>query len=60
LVLGSLDVVSIFNRIMRYAKAPQGRRMISQAGRYARSPQARRQFDQVRRQITGRRAGRPR
>jgi hypothetical protein len=53
-------VMSIFNRIMRYAKTPQGRRMLSQAGRYARSPQARRQFDQVRRQITGRRAGRPR
>jgi len=45
---------------MRFAKTPQGRRMMSQAGRYARSPQARRHLDTVRHQITSRRAGRPR
>jgi len=45
---------------MRFAKTPQGRRMMSQAGRYARSPQARRHLDTVRRQIATRRAGRPR
>jgi hypothetical protein len=50
--------VSIFNRIMRFARSPQGRRAISQAGRYARSPQGRRQLDSVRRQLTGARRGR--
>ena len=52
--------MSIFNRIMSFAKSPRGRRMASDAGRYARSPQARRHFDSVRRQIAGRRRGRPR
>ena len=47
--------MSIFNRIMRFARSPQGRRLASEAGRYARSPQARRHLDQVRRQIAGRR-----
>jgi hypothetical protein len=52
--------VSIFNRIMRFARSPQGRRMMSEAGRYARSPQARRHLDTVRRQIASRRRARPR
>jgi hypothetical protein len=47
--------MSILNRIMRFARSPQGRQLASEAGRYARSPQARRHFDQVRRQIAGRR-----
>jgi hypothetical protein len=53
-------IVSFINRIMRFVRSPQGRRMASEAGRYARSPQARRHLDQVRRQITSRRAGRQR
>jgi hypothetical protein len=52
--------MSLINRIMRFAKTPQGRRAISHAGRYARSPQARRHLDSVRRQLTGARRGRPR
>jgi hypothetical protein len=52
--------MGIFNRIMRFAKSPHGRRMVSDAGRYARSPQARRHFDTVRRQLASRRSGRPR
>jgi hypothetical protein len=52
--------VSIFNRIMRFANTPRGRRMANDAGRYARSPQARRHFDSVRRQLASRRRGRPR
>jgi hypothetical protein len=47
--------MSVFNRIMSFARSPQGRRLASEAGRYARSPQARRHLDQVRRQIAGRR-----
>jgi hypothetical protein len=50
--------MSIFNRIMRFARSPQGRRLASEAGRYARSPQARRHFNQVRHQIAGRRTRR--
>jgi hypothetical protein len=42
---------------MRFARSPQGRRMMSQAGRYARSPEGRARVDQVRRQITARRKG---
>jgi hypothetical protein len=52
--------MSVFSRIMLFARSPRGRRMMNDAGRYARSPQARRHFDQVRRQITSRRRGRPR
>ena len=47
-----------FNRIMRFARTPQGRQMMSSAGRYARSPQARRHLDVVRREIGSRRAAR--
>jgi len=50
--------VSIFNRILRLANSPRGRRMKNDAGRYARSPQARRHLDSVRRQIGSRRAAR--
>lgn len=49
--------MSVFSRIMRFARTPQGRRMVSQAGRYARSPQGRAQMDRVRRQIAARRKG---
>jgi hypothetical protein len=47
----------LFGSIMRFARSPQGRRMLSQAGRYARSPEGRARIDQVRRQIAGRRKG---
>ena len=52
--------MSIFNRIMRFANSPRGRRTMNEAGRYARSPQARRHLDAVRRQMANRRQGRPR
>jgi hypothetical protein len=52
--------MSIFNRILRFARSPQGKRLMSDAGRYARSPQGRRQIDSVRRQLSSRRRGRPR
>jgi hypothetical protein len=55
-----MNAVSLFNRIMRLARTPQGRRAMSQAGRYARSPKARRQLDAVRRQLASRGRGRPR
>ena len=49
--------MSLFSRIMRFARSPQGRQMISHAGRYARSPEGRARMDQVRRQIAARRKG---
>ncbi len=49
--------MSLVSRVMRFARSPQGRRMMSQAGRYARSPEGRAHMDQVRRQITARRKG---
>lgn len=52
--------MSLISRIMRFARTPQGRRMMSDAGRYARSPKGRRQIDNVRRQLTSRGRGRPR
>jgi hypothetical protein len=47
----------LFGSIMRFARSPQGRRMLSQAGRYARSPEGRARIDQVRRQLAARRKG---
>ena len=49
--------MSLFSRVMRFARSSQGRRMISQAGRYARSPEGRARMDQVRRQIAASRKG---
>jgi hypothetical protein len=47
--------MSLINRITRFARSREGRRLISQAGRYARSPQGRAKLEQVRRQLAGRR-----
>jgi hypothetical protein len=52
--------MSLINRITRFARSPQGRRMVSQASRYARSPQGRAKLQQVRRQFTSRRRPRVR
>ncbi|HET9736826.1 MAG TPA: hypothetical protein VFP78_01800 [Solirubrobacteraceae bacterium] len=49
--------MNLISRVMRFARSPQGRRMISQAGRYARSPEGRARLDQARRQIAARRKG---
>ena len=47
--------MSLISRITRFARSPQGRRMVSQASRYARSPQGRAKLQQVRGMIAGRR-----
>jgi hypothetical protein len=46
---------SIMNRVINFARSPQGRRVASKASSYARSPQGRAQIERVRRQIAGRR-----
>jgi hypothetical protein len=48
----------LMTQIIRFAKSPQGRRAIAQAGRYARSPEGRARLEQVRRQMAARRSTR--
>jgi hypothetical protein len=50
----------LFTQVIRFAKSPQGRRAIAQAGRYARSPEGRARLEQVRRQFAARRQRPPR
>jgi hypothetical protein len=45
----------LFSQVIRFARSPQGRRAIAQAGRYARSPEGRARIEQVRRQVAARR-----
>jgi hypothetical protein len=51
---------SLMNRLVTFARSPQGRRFVSQATTYARSPEGRARIDRVRRQIAARDAGRRR
>jgi hypothetical protein len=46
--------MSLINRIARFTRSPQGRRMVSHASRYARSPQGRAKLSQVRRMFAAR------
>ena len=46
--------MSLINRIARFARSPQGRRMAMKAGRYARSPEGRARIEQARRQLAAR------
>jgi hypothetical protein len=48
----------LISNVLRLARSPQARRLISQAGTYARSPEGRAKLDQVRRQIAARRGPR--
>ena len=51
--------MSLMNTLARFARSPQGRKLVGQAKRYARSPEGRAKVDQVRRQIAARRRSRP-
>jgi hypothetical protein len=46
---------SLMNRLISFARSPQGRRFATKAGDYARSPKGRAQIERVRRQMAGRR-----
>lgn len=48
-------MASLFNRISRFARSPQGKRMIGQARRAASDPQNRRRLTELRRRFAGRR-----
>jgi hypothetical protein len=44
--------MSMMNRVARFARSPQGRKLFGQAKRYASSPQGRAKIDRFRRQLT--------
>jgi hypothetical protein len=52
--------MSLFSKIARFARSPQGRRMTQQAMTYARSPEGKRRLADVRRQLDSRRKPKPR
>jgi hypothetical protein len=47
--------MSLFSRISRFARSPQGRRMTQQAMSYARSPEGKRKIAQARQRLASRR-----
>jgi hypothetical protein len=51
-------VPSLFDRISRFARSPQGRRLTEQAKRYASDPKNRARIEQARKRLMGR--GKPR
>ncbi|MEA2291187.1 MAG: hypothetical protein QOF17_207 [Solirubrobacteraceae bacterium] len=55
---GKVASMPLISNVLRLARSPQARRLISQAGTYARSPEGRAKLDQVRRQIAARRGPR--
>jgi hypothetical protein len=57
--VGIVGRMPLINSVLRLARSPQGRRVLSQAGRYARSPEGRAKIDQIRRQVASRRGGGP-
>jgi hypothetical protein len=52
--------MSLFNKIAKFARSPQGRRAAAAAMAYAQSPKGRAQIDKARRQIAARGAKRRR
>jgi hypothetical protein len=47
--------MSLLNKITRFARSPQGRRLADRASAYARSPKGRRQIEQARARLMKRR-----
>jgi hypothetical protein len=58
LAVGIVTRMPLINSVLRLARSPQGRRVLSQAGRYARSPEGRAKIDQLRK-VAARRGGGP-
>ena len=56
-IFGSVSP-SLFSRISKFARSPEGRRLTREAQRLARDPATRRKVDEVRRRLMKR--GRPR
>jgi hypothetical protein len=51
--------MSLISSVLRFAKTPQGRRALEQAGRYAKSPKGQARIDQVRKLASRRQGGNP-
>jgi hypothetical protein len=51
--------MSIFSKVSRFARSPQGQRAFRSASRYAQSPKGKRQIAQVRERLASRRTGKP-
>jgi hypothetical protein len=49
----------IMNRVARFARSPQGRRLFTMALAYAQSPQGRAKIREVQRRLAERRTSRP-
>jgi hypothetical protein len=49
--------MSLVNRVAKFARSPQGRRMAEQAVRAARDPKTKRQIEHVRRRLADRGTG---
>jgi len=47
--------MTLLNKLMLFARSPQGRRMTERAVRYARSPEGRRRISEVSRRVGTRR-----
>ena len=50
--------MKLIDRVVRFARSPQGRRAFAQARAYAQSPEGRAKIDQARRQLAQRGAKR--
>ena len=46
---------SLMNRIVRFARSPQGRRLATDAKRFASDPKNRQRFDELRKRLAQRR-----
>jgi hypothetical protein len=46
--------MSLLNKLSRFARSPQGRKLADRASAYARSPKGRRQIEQARARLTRR------
>ena len=51
--------MSIFARVTKFARSPQGRRLVRQATQYAKSPEGRKHIQRVVETAKTRRAGAP-
>jgi hypothetical protein len=51
--------MSLFNKVAKFARSPQGRRMADQAVRAAKDPKTKRQIEHARARLMGGKRGRP-
>lgn len=56
--MGKRERMTLMNRLIRFARSPQGRRMTQKAMRYAQSPEGKRKIAQTRERVASKRRGR--